>query len=124
MKTKITLIILEMPDIVGGVIPTVNTIVSWDGLFPSKYISSGSVEDCLLSLCSEVCNVHCDFLAPCLKTLVKASPSVVEAIYCASVQRDIICGKNGYELKPLENILLEEKYGQCIREIPRLASGR
>jgi hypothetical protein len=124
MKTKITLIILEMPDIAGGVIPTVNTIVSRDGLFPSRYISAGSVEDCLLSLCSEVCNVHCDFLAPRLKALVKASPSVVEAIYCASVQRDIICGRNGYKLKPLESILLEEKYGQCIREIPRLASGR
>jgi hypothetical protein len=124
MKTKITLIILELPDTFNGVIPSVNILTTSTGKFPFKFISAGSVESTISSLCSDICNVHCDFVAPQLKQLVKEGPSIVEAIYCASVPRGIISGRNGCKVVPLESIFLEDKYGYCIREIPRLTGSR
>lgn len=124
MKTKITLIILEMPSAFNGVIPTVSTVVRKDnGKFPSKFISAGSVEQTINSLCSDVCNVHRDFLDPKLKELIKDGPGTVEAIYCASVPEGVLSVKNCYNSYPLEDIFLEDKYGFCIRQFPRLTSG-
>jgi len=123
LKTKITLIILELPSRFNGVIPSVNLLVNSCGSFPFKFVSAGSIESTLSSLCSEVCNLHYGFINPQLKGLVKESPSVVEAIYCATVPKDVICGRNGCKTVPLEDIFLEDRYGQCIRQVPRLTGG-
>lgn len=123
MKTKITLIILELPDSFRGVVPTVNVITDSSGKFPKAFISANSVENCIEKLCSDVCNVHYGFLSPELMNLVKDGPSTVEAIYCCSVPKDIICCRNDYSIRSLENIFLEDKYGHCIRKIPRLTGG-
>ncbi len=123
MKTKITLIILELPDSFHGVIPTVKTIVDSSNKFPCGFVSAGSVEMCLDKLCSEICNVHLDFVSPKLMELTKDGPSIVEAIYCGSIPKDIVSCRNDYLLQPLENIFLEDKYGYCIRQIPRLTGG-
>ena len=124
MKTKTTLIILEIPSAFNGVIPTVSTVIRKDnGKFPSKFISAGSVEHTITSLCSDVCNVHRDFLDLKLKDLVKDGPETVEAIYCASVPKGVLSVKNCYKSYPLEDIFLEDKYGFCIRQFPRLTGG-
>lgn len=123
MKTKITLIILEIPSNFAGIIPSVSVIIGADGKFPQSFISACSVEKSLEKLCSEVCNVHCDFLTPKLMALTKDGPSTVEAIYCSSVPKDIIYARADYSTQPLENIFLEDKYGYCVRQIPRLTGG-
>lgn len=124
MKTKITLIILELPSQFDGFVPVTKTVVNKEtGKFPSKFISAASVEDTIASLCSEVCNVHPNFLNPKLKELVKDGASVVEAIYCSSVPKDVVSVKDNYKLCQLEDIFLEDKYGFCIRQIPRLTGG-
>jgi hypothetical protein len=120
MKTKLTLIVMEVFPYQRGSVPEANVLVDVDGEFPSEFVSTKNIPETLSELCSKAQNITYSWLDPLISDLYhEAGSTECEAIYTAKVQNGMIIAKNGYEIRPLHEIQAKEKYARSILSIPR-----
>lgn len=120
MKTKLTLIIMEVMPYQTGSVPQANMVVDDDGNFPSKFVSHKTIPETLSELCSEVQNIHYRWLDPAISDLYhEAGSSVCEAVFTAKTQKGVLITKKGFHLKPIYEIKAKEEYARSILSIPR-----
>lgn len=120
MKTKLTLIVMEVFPYQRGSVPEANLLVDLDGEFPSKYVSTKDIPETLHELCSKAHNISYSWLDPVISDLHhEVGSSECEAMFVAKVQRGVLIAGDGYKICPIHEIQIKEKYARSIISIPR-----
>ena len=104
--------------------PISTVLVNKDEKFPSKYVSTKSIEETLSELCSSVTGADISWLQPELVDLNHEELGTVEAIYTCTVERGIISPKNEYQIISLDEFNIEDKYAKSIISAPRSVGNR
>jgi hypothetical protein len=123
MKTKLTLILMEVPNNIRTGIFNTNVVVDEDGNFPSIHVSTKDIDETLSNLCKFMVNVRYDWINPSLLDLFHKDLGTVEAVYTAVVEKGIIVCKEGYKLLPIEQAEVKDKYERAILSTPRAIYG-
>ena len=120
MKLKLTLLIVQMDKGVGLLHRDFLTVlVNEDHSLPSKYVSSQTIEDTLISLYEEYSYIDMRWNPPTLKDLRHEKGSTEsEAVYYACIPSMSAWNKKGMIVTP-EEIELEAFYESVIIHEPR-----
>ena len=121
MKTKVTIILLEISDRINrNQISLSKVLVNNDGDFISKYISHKTVDETLDDLLQEYTSLSLQYCQANLSDCVHERNSTeCEVIYTCVVPEGFVTAKQG-EFIPLdENFKLKEKYERTFERTPR-----
>ena len=119
MKTKLTLIILEVPPYNRAMFPKARLVVNKNNEFPSKYVSTKNIDETLIDLCASCINVNYAWLNPQLTDLVHEKRGTVEAIYVTVLETGTLVCKPNYKIMSLDDLKIKEIYAKSITSTPR-----
>lgn len=121
MKTKLTLLLIESQGFASrNVIPRIAFLTDSKGEFINKYISSKTTEQTLRDLTHQSCNLDFNSVSTKICDCIhEVGSNETEVIYYSLVSSGILCAKAGYQITPIDKILIKEKYVRSIQAIPR-----
>jgi hypothetical protein len=121
MKTKITIIILEVSDspLRNGILP-LKTLVYLDNKFPNKHITTKTIEDTLQEILQNCSNLDIRYCTPMLMDLIHEQGSnECEAVYVVKMPQGFISPKKNSYLIDIDCIDVKEQYIESIQRTPR-----
>ena len=119
MKTKLTLIILEVPPYNRAAFPKARLVVNKNNQFPNKYVSTKNIDETLIDLCSSCIYINYAWLNPQLTDLVHEEKGTVEAIYVTVLETGTLVCKPNYKIMSLDDLKIKEIYAKSITSTPR-----
>ena len=121
MKTKVTIILLEISDRTNrNQISLSKALVDDDGNFISKYISHKTVEETLDDLLQEYTSLSLQYCQANLSDVVHERNSTeCEVIYTCVVPEGFVTAKKGKFSLLDEDFKLKEKYERTFERTPR-----
>jgi hypothetical protein len=124
LKTKITILVLEISDTprINGITP-LKILIDKDRKPISSYISTKSEKDTISEILSKYSNLDIRYCYPALSDFFHepGSPEC-EVVYVVKVTEHFVYPSPDAILENLENINIEDKYVRSIQSTPRSTS--
>ena len=122
MKSKLTLIILELPN--SQYKPwnghKSRFVVDDEGNFLSQYVTFKTIPDTLQDLMYKYTNLDIRYFNPVLREFIhEENSNECEAVYSLTIPRDTISLHRGYLCDANQMIDIGEKYERVIGTVPR-----
>jgi hypothetical protein len=121
VKTKITIIILEISDMPqsNGVIP-LKVLVDESNNFIGKYISTKSEIDTISEILTKYSSLDIRYCYPSLTDFFhEESSSECEVVYTVKIPQGLVSPTNYSKLIDIDLLKIEEKYVRSIEQTPR-----
>ena len=121
MKTKVTIIMMEMSDRANrNQISHAKVLVDDNGDFINKYVSVKTMDDTLNDLLNEYTSVNYSYCSANISDCVhEKSSTECEVIYSCVVPEGFVTTKKGKFVPLDENFNLKEKYERTFEKTPR-----